>query len=47
MTLGPARCGHAAIAWPIYLQEWTFWNHIRTAASLAAAAGGMLALMAW
>ena len=43
----PAESDGAREYWPIYLQEWTFWNHIRTAASLAAAAGGMLALMAW
>jgi uncharacterized membrane protein len=29
----------AAIAyWPIYVREWTRWNHVRTAASLAASA---------
>lgn len=35
----------AAAYWPIYLGEWLFWNHVRTAASLvsAACAAGALA----
>ena len=31
--------------WMRYLAEWTAWNHLRTAASLAAAAAYILALM--
>ncbi|MFD5794661.1 DUF1772 domain-containing protein [Streptomyces diastatochromogenes] len=30
--------------WPQYVREWTFWNHIRTVASAAAAVGYVLAL---
>ena len=33
--------------WPVYLREWTRWNHIRTVASVAAAACGTAALLAW
>lgn len=43
----PADSAGALEYWPIYLREWTFWNHVRTAASLAAAACGIVALMAW
>ena len=32
--------------WRRYLREWTTWNHVRTAASLAAAAAFTLALQA-
>lgn len=32
-------------AWPRYVAEWNRWNHVRTAASLAAAAAFMLALV--
>jgi uncharacterized membrane protein len=28
----------AAEYWPVYVREWTNWNHVRTAASLASAA---------
>jgi uncharacterized membrane protein len=35
----------AASLWTRYLAEWTAWNHLRTAASLAAAAAFVLALM--
>jgi uncharacterized membrane protein len=31
--------------WKRYLTEWTAWNHLRTAASLAAAAAFILALI--
>jgi uncharacterized membrane protein len=31
--------------WRIYLREWTRWNHVRTAAALAAAACGLAALV--
>jgi uncharacterized membrane protein len=34
----------AAAYWPVYLREWQRWNHVRTLASLAAAAGAGLAL---
>ncbi|MQY33224.1 hypothetical protein SRB17_11850 [Streptomyces sp. RB17] len=34
----------AAMYWPAYVREWTFWNHIRTAASAAAALVYVLAL---
>jgi uncharacterized membrane protein len=42
----PADSDEARDYWPIYVREWTFWNHVRTAASLAAAACSMGAL-AW
>lgn len=32
-------------AWPRYAAEWNRWNHVRTAASLAAGAAFMLALV--
>lgn len=31
--------------WPTYLREWLFWNHVRSAASLAAAACAAAALV--
>ncbi|MGW7257814.1 anthrone oxygenase family protein [Streptomyces sp. NPDC054834] len=34
----------AAAYWPRYVREWTFWNHLRTAASAAAALVYVLAL---
>ncbi|MGW4566649.1 anthrone oxygenase family protein [Streptomyces sp. NPDC004561] len=34
----------AALYWPEYVREWTFWNHLRTAASAAAALVYVLAL---
>ncbi|MGW2636089.1 anthrone oxygenase family protein [Streptomyces sp. NPDC001348] len=34
----------AAAYWPTYIREWTFWNHLRTAASAAAALVYALAL---
>ena len=39
-----AGSSEAAGYWPVYVREWTFWNHVRTAASLAAAACGLAAL---
>jgi uncharacterized membrane protein len=33
-----------AAYWPTYLREWTFWNHVRTVASAAAAVAYVLAL---
>ncbi|MFI9805337.1 DUF1772 domain-containing protein [Streptomyces sp. NPDC052301] len=41
LTPGTAE---AAAYWPAYVREWTFWNHVRTAASAAAALGYVLAL---
>ena len=43
----PADSPGALEYWPTYLREWTFWNHVRTAASLASAACGIVAAMAW
>jgi uncharacterized membrane protein len=43
----PAASPGALEYWPTYLREWTFWNHVRTAASLASAACGIVASMAW
>jgi uncharacterized membrane protein len=40
----PARA-EAASLWTRYLAEWTRWNHVRTGASLAAAAAFIGALM--
>ncbi|MEU2772152.1 anthrone oxygenase family protein [Streptomyces sp. NPDC007162] len=34
----------AASYWPVYVREWTFWNHLRTLASAAAALVFVLAL---
>jgi uncharacterized membrane protein len=34
----------AAEYWPIYLREWLFWNHVRTAASVLAAGCSAAAL---
>jgi uncharacterized membrane protein len=36
-AVAPAGPG-AAELWASYLREWTFWNHVRTGAALAAAA---------
>jgi uncharacterized membrane protein len=33
--------------WPVYVREWTIWNHVRTVAALASAACGIRALTAW
>ena len=38
--------GASAEAWTQYISEWTRWNHVRTAASLASAAFFTLALVA-
>ncbi len=32
-----ARSPEAAAYWPVYVREWTRWNHVRTAAALASA----------
>ncbi len=41
-----AQSPEAAAYWPIYLQEWMRWNHVRTVASVASAAcaAGALAI---
>lgn len=41
-----AGSAQAAAYWPVYLQEWIMWNHVRTAASLASSACAALALAA-
>lgn len=33
-----AASPEAAAYWPVYVREWTFWNHVRTVAALASAA---------
>ena len=43
--LDPAAAGSAGI-WSRYVTEWTWWNHVRTAAALAATACFILALRA-
>jgi uncharacterized membrane protein len=40
----PSESREAAEYWPIYVREWLFWNHIRTAASAISAAAGAIAL---
>ncbi len=40
-SVEPDSSGGEAL-WPHYLSRWTLWNHVRTAASLAAA--GLFAL---
>jgi uncharacterized membrane protein len=42
---GLANSGDAAALWDDYLVVWTRWNHVRTTASLAAAASFTMALM--
>lgn len=39
-----AQSAEAAAYWPRYVDEWTTWNHVRTAAAIAAAAAFILAL---
>ncbi|MFD5157519.1 DUF1772 domain-containing protein [Streptomyces hawaiiensis] len=34
----------AAAYWPVYVREWTLWNHVRTAASAGSALAYVLAL---
>ena len=34
----------AAAHWPVYVLEWTRWNHVRTAAALASAACALMVL---
>ncbi|MEU6510496.1 anthrone oxygenase family protein [Streptomyces sp. NPDC046942] len=39
-----AGAPETAVYWPVYVREWTFWNHVRTVASAAAALVYVLAL---
>ena len=36
--------GESAVSWTRYVSEWTMWNHVRTAAALAASAAFIFAL---
>jgi uncharacterized membrane protein len=45
LTAAAADSGEGALLWMRYLAAWTAWNHVRTAASLAAAASFTFALM--
>lgn len=37
-----AASSEAAAYWPVYVREWTRWNHVRTGAALASAACAVL-----
>ncbi|WP_332741230.1 anthrone oxygenase family protein [Hydrogenophaga sp.] len=37
-----AASAEAAVYWPVYVREWIFWNHVRTAAGLVSAACAVL-----
>lgn len=39
-----AESSEAAVYWPVYVREWSMWNHLRTAASIASAACSAAAL---
>lgn len=39
-----AQSTESAAYWPVYVREWTMWNHVRTAAGLAASACAAAAL---
>jgi uncharacterized membrane protein len=39
-----AESAEAAAYWPVYVREWLFWNHVRTAASLLSTAAAALSL---
>jgi uncharacterized membrane protein len=41
-----AESMEASRYWPVYVREWTRWNHVRTVASIAAAACSAVALVA-
>ena len=45
-AVDPASSAGAKL-WSRYLTDWTFWNHLRTAASTAAMALFVLAVTAW
>lgn len=38
LARSPAESPEAAAYWPTYVREWLFWNHVRTVASVVAAA---------
>jgi uncharacterized membrane protein len=38
-----ATSSEAVSYWPVYVKEWLLWNHVRTVASLLAAAGCVIA----
>ncbi|MEU6772872.1 anthrone oxygenase family protein [Streptomyces sp. NPDC046759] len=40
----PTGAPEAAVYWPAYVREWTFWNHVRAGASAAATVVYVLAL---
>jgi len=40
-----AESSEAAVYWPIYVREWSNWNHLRAAASVASAACSAAALV--
>lgn len=39
-----AASAEAAAYWPVYVREWTRWNHVRTVAALASAACALMEL---
>jgi len=39
-----AESSEAREYWPVYVREWLFWNHVRTAASVVTAASAAAAL---
>jgi uncharacterized membrane protein len=39
-----SQSSEAASFWPIYVREWSTWNHVRTAAAIATAACSAVAL---
>ena len=39
-----SQSSEAASFWPIYVREWSTWNHVRTAAAIASAACSAVAL---
>ncbi|WEP00380.1 anthrone oxygenase family protein [Streptomyces sp. FXJ1.172] len=41
--LGPGTL-EAVVYWPVYVREWTFWNHVRAVSSAAATVVYVLAL---
>jgi uncharacterized membrane protein len=45
LMAAPADSAAARDYWPVYLREWTWWNHVRTVAALAAAACGLAAMV--
>lgn len=40
-----AESPEATAYWPVYVREWSVWNHVRTAAAIASAACSAAALM--